>query len=258
MSTNPYSSPQADGQPPELRKRRFVPTLVEVLIVVAVIGIVLAFFLPARRGVSGAARRTQCVNNLRQIALALENYQAVHGSLPPAYTVDAEGKPLHSWRTLILPFMEQHALYEKIDLSKPWDDPANTEVFETVLYTYQCPSATSPPGYTTYVAVAAPGGCFDLTQPRKLSDITDDHDLTLMVMELPSDHAVHWMSPNDASETLLRAPGNADKLPHPQGAHAVCVSGRVLSLDADISPTRLRALVSIAGGDDARARAPTE
>ena len=73
----------------------------------------------------------QCANNLKQIALALRNYESVYHALPPAYTVDAEGKPLHSWRTLILPYLEQQALYDKIDLSKPWDDPANKEAYET-------------------------------------------------------------------------------------------------------------------------------
>ena len=48
-------------------------------------------------------------------------------ALPPAYTVDADGRPLHSWRTLILPYLEQEPLYQTIDLSKPWNDPANAK-----------------------------------------------------------------------------------------------------------------------------------
>ena len=202
--------------------------------------------------------RSQCMNNLRQIALALENYRDVHGSLPPAYTVDASGKRLHSWRTLILPFLEQRALYDKLDLSKPWDDPANKEVFEAMPYTYQCPSAVCPQGHTTYLAVAVPGGCFDGPKPRKLSDITDDHHLTLMVLEVHSDHAVPWMSPHDATEKLISSLGAAEKLPHLGGAQAVCVSGRGMALDPEMSPSRLRALISIAGGDDARAREPSQ
>ena len=59
------------------------------------------------------------------------NYEQAYNALPPAYTVDANGRPLHSWRTLILPYLEQESLYQTIDLSKPWNDPANARAVET-------------------------------------------------------------------------------------------------------------------------------
>ncbi len=95
------------------------------LAVLAILALLIAFLLPATRSSRGAARRAQCTNNLKQIALALHNYEQAYKSFPPAYTVDANGRPLHSWRTLILPFLEQESLYRAIDLSKPWNDPAN-------------------------------------------------------------------------------------------------------------------------------------
>ena len=88
-------------------------------------GILVALLLPAVSAAREAARRTQCMNHLKQVALALHNYHDVFQAFPPAYTVDEDGKPLHSWRTLILPYLEQAALYEQIDLSKPWDAPEN-------------------------------------------------------------------------------------------------------------------------------------
>ncbi|MEL7264459.1 MAG: DUF1559 domain-containing protein [Planctomycetota bacterium] len=66
-----------------------------------------------------------CSNNVKQIGLGLANYHASWNSFPPAYTVDANGNRLHSWRTLILPYVEQQPLYDRIDLTKPWDDPAH-------------------------------------------------------------------------------------------------------------------------------------
>src|SRR4030095_16557971 len=93
--------------------------------------------------------------------------------LPPAYTVDAAGKPLHSWRTLILPYIENKKLYDQIDLSKPWDDPANRAAYETNLPFYRCPSGDAARRQTTYLAVVAPGGCFQGSQPRTLAEITD-------------------------------------------------------------------------------------
>lgn len=255
MTINPYSSPQTPGESPAWKIGRLKPRLIEVLVVVALIGGLVALFLPAQRGGGEAARRSQCGNNLKQIALALHNYESVHHALPPAYTVDAEGKPLHSWRTLILPFMEQQALYETIDLSKPWDDPANQAAFETQLATYRCPSVDCPATHTTYLAVVGPNGCFRPSAPRELAEITDDHDLTLMVMEVASEHAVHWMSPTDATEQRILDRGTVARLPHRSGAQGLFVSGRVLFLSADSKAERLRALVSIAGSDDALAKA---
>jgi hypothetical protein len=249
VSINPYSSPETGGQPPE-KAGSWKPTLLGVLAVFAAIGMLIALLLPARRGAGEAARRSQCINHLRQIALALQTYEQVHHALPPAYTVDAEGRPLHSWRTLILPFMEQQELYEKIDLTKPWDDPANREACETQVFSYRCPSATCPSTHTTYLAVVGTGGCFRPTEPRKLAEITDDHDRTLMVVEADSGRAVHWMSPADVSEREVLKLGSADRLPHRKGAAAVSVSGQPLFLTADFQLSRLRALVSIAGNDD--------
>jgi len=195
-------------------------------------------------------RRVLCANNLKQIALALQNYESVHQSLPPAYTVDVEGRPLHSWRTLILPYLEQQPLYETIDLSKAWDDPVNRGARETKLLVYQCPSADCPPGHTAYLAVLAANGCFRATGPRRLSEITDNPDSTLMVVDADSGHAVPWMSPRDTDEQWLLNLGTVARLPHPGGAQVVCVGGNVLFLSAGLQAATLRALVSIDGNDD--------
>ncbi len=254
MSNNPYESPHTPSETPVRQRGTLGRRLAELLTVVAIIGILVALLLPAVRTSREPARRTQCANNLKQIALALQNYESVYHSLPPAYTVDTEGKPLHSWRTLILPYVEQKSLYDRIDLSKPWDDPANKEVRETTLAVYQCPSAVCPPGHTTYLAVVAPGGCFRPAGPRKLSEITDSRDLTLMVVDVDPDHGVPWMSPSDADEQWLLQLGDPARLPHPGGVQAVCVGGNVIILGSGSKAATLRALISIDGHDDAVAQ----
>jgi type II secretory pathway pseudopilin PulG len=251
MTTNPYDSPHELCDAPEKKPVRWMPRLIEVLAVVGVTAMLVALLLPARRGGREAARYMQCNNNLRQIALALQNYVDVNGALPPAYTVDADGKPLHSWRTLILPYMEQNKLFDMIDLSKPWDDPVNKSAFETHVPTYDCPSATSPPTHTTYFALVGPDRCFDPTEPRKLAEITDDHGLTLMIVEGPAKAAVHWMSPLDAADEVLFHPTAGDPLPHPIGVNASAVDGHVLLIGEKMSLEKRCALASIAGGDDA-------
>jgi type II secretory pathway pseudopilin PulG len=255
MSANPYESPETASMPAERPAGRRGFRLVELLVVVGIIGLLVALLLPAVRVAREPARRAQCLNNLRQIAIALHNYESECHCLPPAYTVDAAGKPLHSWRTLILPFIEQKALYDQIDLSKPWDDPANQAAFAANPQVYRCPSVDIPKSHTTYLAVAASGGCFKPTEPRLLTEITDSTDLTLMVIEIPADRAVPWMSPRDATEQSILSLASASKPPHPGGAQAACVDGTVRFIPANTQPETLRALISIAGNDDAIAKA---
>lgn len=102
MSVNSGNDPEFNDTVPKPSSRRRI-TLVELLVVLSIVAVLIALLLPATRSARPAAHRAMCVNNLRQIALALHNYEQVCKCLPPAYTVDASGRPLHSWRTLILP-----------------------------------------------------------------------------------------------------------------------------------------------------------
>jgi prepilin-type processing-associated H-X9-DG protein len=227
MDDNPYESPHTEGDPPPRQKSPFTRWMVQSLVVLAILGILVALLLPAVRSAREPARRAQCLNNLKQIALALHNYASDYECLPPAYTVDADGRPLHSWRTLILPYIEQRALYDTIDLSKPWDDPANQAAFQLMMSAYRCPSVDCPPNHTSYFAVLDPIGCFLPTEPRKWSDIPGAADTVLLVMEVGETHAVPWMSPTDAIEPWLRSPETPNRTPHPGGAQAAFLDGSV-------------------------------
>ncbi len=254
MSVNPYDSPLAQNSPPVQPKYVWRFRLWELLAVVGIIALLVAMLLPNVRFAREAARRSQCGNNLKQIGLALHNYHDEYGAFPPAYTVDANGKPLHSWRTLILPYLEQASLYEKIDLTKPWDDPANQFARDTKVCTYQCPSADTPEGKTAYLAIVGPGSCLQATTGRKLAEITDSTAATLMVFEVDPEHAVHWMSPEDATESQVVSFASAKPLAHPGGTQALFADGSIRFLPESIKPAVLRALISAAGGDDDLAR----
>ncbi len=117
--------------------------------------------------------------------------------------MDAQGRPLHRWRTLILPYLDQESLYQTIDLSKPWNDPANARALETHLAVFHRPGAAGPQNTTTYLASVAPQGCFIPKEPRRLADVTDAHDSTLMVIEADEGNGVPWMAPLDADEPLV-------------------------------------------------------
>ncbi len=236
------------------RQQSFGFSLIELLVVVSVIALLVAFFLPSVRRAGPAARRTHCRVNLRQIGIALHEYHDAYGAFPPAYTVDADGNRLHSWRTLILPFFDTGLPDElhdcKIDPTKPWDDPANAKALANMESVFHCPSADIPQYHTTYLAVVTPNSCLRPARPRPLSEVTDHPGQTLMVIEVPLEHAVPWMAPQDADEQMVLDIGSDSDLSHPGEFFAAFVDGRVLELSAKMPASERRALISVAGNDN--------
>lgn len=131
------------------RSFRSAFTLVELLVVIAIIGVLVALLLPAVQAAREAARRTQCVNNLKQIGIGLHNYSDTLRTLPPGsiwYSSAAPANANNRGPILlhILPFIEQRPLYEKFDFSQPPESqtvPGGTALLAaTVIKTYVCPS----------------------------------------------------------------------------------------------------------------------
>lgn len=221
----------------------------QVFLVIAIMGVLAALLLPDHRGVREAARRVQCGNNLRQIGLALHHYHDEYQSFPPAYTVNEAGQPLHSWRTLILPFLEQQHLYESVDLSKPWHDPANEAAFKTAVPVYLCPSAEIDEIHTTYMGMVGPDACLHPTKPRSLSEITDGTSETLMVIETSPQQAVHWMAPQDEGVQFLLSFNEEDELDHDFGMNVLFADGSARFVTAAMSDAARQALVTVDGGE---------
>lgn len=106
------------------RNARQAFTLVELLVVIAIIGILVALLLPAVQAARTAARRTQCISQMKQLALSTLNYETTFNELPPCYTSGAIDKN-HSIVAFLLPFMEETALADQYDFSENWDDRAD-------------------------------------------------------------------------------------------------------------------------------------
>ena len=126
---------------------------------------------------------------MSRISRALLAYAEKHGALPPVCLRDAEGRPLHGWRTLLLPCLGERELFASIDLSKPWDDPANAAARKRVPICFQCPSAHAEQVQTVYLAVVSPQGCFRADGQVRLDEVTMP-SRTLLVAEFPWPRAV--------------------------------------------------------------------
>ena len=224
------------------RRFRWI-TITAVLVIMTGLSFAISSIIEAQR----TSKRLCCHCNLREIVLALQAYEAAHGSLPPAYTVDAHGNPLHSWRTLILPALDHAKVFKKIDFSKPWNDPANREVYETELEVFQCPHAKLGKNFTNYQILVGEDACFLPTKGRNMEDIYTGagSGRTLILIEVGVDKAVHWMDPTDHAVDYLSTPGPLTNSPHGRVINAFFADGRGTFLRVNTPVEVRRQLISI-------------
>ena len=246
MSENPFSSPEAVDVVPKSRGFSFLRVA---LLLGGCFGVLILLTIPNMGRGREAAYRTQCKSNLKHIALALHNYHDVYGSLPPAYTTDESGQPLHSWRTLILPFLEQTELYNSIGLSKPWNDPANKAARETSVSAFRCLSSDLPPHHTSYLGASGDAFVFYQHQARSFADITDGTSNTILVLEVPAPLSVPWMSPQDADEALLNTIRSSEQHNHQGGFQVTLADGSARFISRTIDEATFSALLTMAGDD---------
>ena len=153
--------------------------------------------------VHGFGRRTTCLGNLKQIATALLDYRKANGCFPPAYIADKNGKPMHSWRVLILPYLNSN-LYKTYDFSEPWDGPHNKKLLIMRPGLYDCPSEyydyPASASQTNYVAIVGPNAAWPGETSRKTSlvDSAGNESNTIMLVEV-SNSDIAWTEPRDLS-----------------------------------------------------------
>ncbi len=227
--------------------------------VVMVIGIMImvALLLPAIQAAREAARRNACMGQLKQIGIAMQNYHDTYQSFPPAYIVDETGRPMHSWRTLLLPFFgdpETMALYKQYDFAEPWDGPNNARLASSTPSIYRCPSDDTPDGETSYLAVVGDGTMWPGEHGVRMRDIRDRPARTIAVVE-SAGSSIHWLEPRDLTPQEAIQGVNRDnghpgiRSRHVRGANVLFVDAHVQFLDAETPPNILRSFLTIQGGE---------
>jgi len=236
-----------DQQPKPLERpnpRPFQFGLRAMLVAITLLALFLGLIIVPLRE---AARRERCSNNLKQIGLALHNYHDVWKQLPPAVTLGPDGKPWHSWRVLLLPYLEQMPLYDLYQFDEPWDGPNNCKWHEVSLEFLLCPAdPTRDATSTSYLLLIGPHTPWPGTETTGFRHILDGTSNTVAVIEV-IDSGVHWMEPRDldVEEFLARAgEGRAFDSRHKGGANVLFVDGSTHFMPRDLDLETLRRLVT--------------
>ena len=206
-----------------------------------------ALLLPAVQAAREAARRAQCVNNLKQIGLAMHNYESANGVLPPAATLAPDGKPLLSLRVLLLPYLEQDAPYRQFKLDEPWDGAHNKPLLAKMPKAFECPSWPRTGSDTTiYQVLIGPGTLFEKAEGVALSEVTDGLGGTLMVAETKA--PIAWTQPSGlpfTPKTPIKGLGSA----HPGVFNVLRADGSVRFVKNTATPAALEAMATRNGGE---------
>lgn len=241
----------------EPRRRRWSPRAVKIGIFLAgaIPIVLLSIWMLAPTIVRLKTRRdiTACKQNLKRIARALNAYADAYGTYPPPAVLDASGKPMHSWRVLILPYLGEERLYASYDLNRPWDSPENSSLQAQMPGVFLSPGNSNPlvVGEASYMLVTGPGTMFPPSGPVPRGRITDGVGNTLLVVETNNQN-IPWTEPRDLDITKL--PAQIGALggiggSHEGGATAVFADGEAAWLPSDTGKAIVDSLLSPNGSE---------
>jgi hypothetical protein len=207
--------------------------------------------LPAISPAREAARRANCCINLKQLGLALIEYENEKTHFPPVYQCDANGKPLFSWMVSLLPFFDYGSVHEQLKKEEPWNSPQNQSALKQLIFaSVACPSSnhTKKTGSTNYIAIIGPGTIWRKGGAVKLSELPNGGSHTVMLVEA-ADSDKHWAEPfaltvDEVLENMKTGRGVRISSGHPSGVHVLFANGKVDFLPAEMPLSLWRKILS--------------
>jgi len=195
-----------------------------------------------------------CSANMARIGMALMQYHQDYGAYPPPYIRDAKGKPLLSWRVLLLPYLGDggQKVYASLDRTKAWNHPRNRSITSKPFALFTCP--LGQPGKTNHMAITGRGTVFDPTRKTSKTNVKDGLARTICIVEVASS-PIGWAEPvdldiNRISFKVNATPGKDISSQHRGGVcHATCCDGTVRSVHRTTKSAILRAMATIDGGE---------
>lgn len=265
-------------------------TIIELLVVMAIIGVLVALILPAVQSAREAARRTECKSHLSQLGIALHNYHDAHRVFPPGWIGMRAGRPATDggngagWGTMILPHLEQTALFGRFDARLDIHGPVNAAFREVFLPVFVCPTDPAPQSWisdsplgqirlatASYVGVSGTGstnsGVFFLNSRVSLERIKDGASNTLLVGErgTVADSGVFstWVGAvpgiGSGSDRIVGGISGPPVSPpsgqngfsshHSAGAHFLFCDNHVILVSTSVNPSTIQAAATISARD---------
>ncbi len=237
-------------------------TLVDFLVMLAIVAILIAICMPVHHAGFGEASRERCRENLHNLSLAFYRHLDEAGTFPPQVAVE----PPASWRVHLLPYIEQNDLHGNYDFATEWNSPANLAIARQPVSDYTCPSVPKEfqerdgLRFTGYALAVGGDTIWPAGGPIGDRDIGDGMSHTLLLVEACGQQIV-WTEPRDlevdATPVGINLPGRANGQSqgimssyHPGGAFVTFADGSVRFLSEDTDPKVLEALLTADAGDE--------
>jgi hypothetical protein len=220
--------------------RLFIGLLVAGVLLVSTV-VYMEIYLPLRA-------THQSASNLAIISIGLLNYHHAYGRFPPPYIAADDGTPMHSWRVLVLPFIEESDIYGQYRFDEPWNGSHNIRLVDKMASVFSSTSKRANGGNTSYFAVIGPETMW--APGRIVTDRDIPNGMSRIALVEIDGPNISWMEPRDLSETELADAVNCggtnnNPCTHNDGTLAAFANAHTIWLKKDITKGDLHSLLSI-------------
>ncbi len=202
---------------------------------------VASVIMPAVAKARESAQRVHSINNLKQLAIAMFQYEDKNGHFPPAVVMGPDGKTPHSWRVELLPYLDEYALYKQYKMDEPWDSPDNKKVLEAAPEIFHSAADSGPATIADCFVLTGKDTMFSGKNGIKVEDVTGGTSNTIMIVEAKRD--IPWAKPEDIEYDPAKPLPKLGGI-FGNGYSAAFADGSVRFMANDLNEQVLRAMIN--------------